>query len=79
MLSGYTKISRAINHLYPLEMPLYEKEADNKSLESSSQQEQQANYEIITGEKKAWQAIFQSLRGSRAATIFFISPENVMN
>ena len=28
MLSGYTKISRAINHLYPLEMPLCEKEAE---------------------------------------------------
>ena len=60
-------------------MPLCEKEADNKSLESSSQQEQQANYETITGEKKARQAIFQSLRGSGAATIFFVSPGNIMN
>ena len=79
LLPGHTRISRAINCLYPLKMPICGKEADNKSLESSSKQEQEVNYETITGEKKARQAIFQSLMGSGAATIFFVSPRNVMN
>ena len=52
LLSGHTNSSRAINHLYPLEMPPCENEADNKSLESSSKQEQD---ETITDKKKAQQ------------------------
>ena len=55
-------------------MPICGKEADNKSLESSSKQEQEVNYETITDEKKARQAIFQSLMGSGAATIFLFLP-----
>ena len=39
-----------------------------------SKQEQEVNYETITGEKKARQAIFQSLMGSGAATIFLFPP-----
>ena len=39
LLPGHTRISRAINCLYPLEMPICEKETDEKSLESSSKQQ----------------------------------------
>ena len=51
LLPGHTRISRAINCLYPLEMPICEKETDDKSSESSSKQ--QVDDETVIGEKKA--------------------------
>ena len=77
LLPGHTRISRAINCLYPLEMPICEKETDDKSLESSSKQ--QVDDETVIGEKKARQTIYHSLKGNGAAMILFVSPGNVMN
>ena len=80
LLPGHTKISRASNCLYPLEMPICEKETDDKSSESSSKQQvydetvQQVDDETVIGEKKARQAIYHSLKRSGAATILFVSP-----
>ena len=93
LLPGHTGISRAINCLYPLEMPICEKETDDKSSESSSKQQvddetvqqvddetvQQVDDETVIAEKKARQVIYHSLKGSGAATILFVSPGNVMN
>ena len=85
LLPGHTRISRAINCLYPLEMPICEKETDDKSSESPSKQQvddetvQQVDDETVIGEKKARQAIYHSLKGNGVATILFVSPENVMN
>ena len=41
----------AINCLYLLEIPICGKETNNKSLETSSEQEQEVNDETATGEK----------------------------
>ena len=78
LLPEHTRISRAINFLYPLEIPICEKETDDKSLESSSKQ-QEVDNETVIGEMKARQAIYHSLKGSGAATILFVFPGNVMN
>ena len=79
LLPGHTRISRAINYLYPLEIPIYEKKVDDESLENSGKQGHDNDDKTATGEKKAQQAICQSLKGHGAATIFFVSPGNVMN
>ena len=50
---------------------MHEKETDDKSLEGFDKQGQETNDDkIVTVEKKAQQAIFQSLKGSEAAAIF---------
>ena len=77
LLPGHTRISRAINYLYPLEIPIYEKKADDEFLENSGKQGHDNDDKTATVsvhvEKKAQQAICQLLEHG-AATIFLFPP-----